>query len=114
MEVADHVEVGADRFDHVAAHDLHVVHVEQEGDVRMAHVADNGGAGVRLIEEVSGVVDEGVQRFEHERYASLGREVSGRLEAVDDALPLHVGGSVRLHVARTRDHHRGAKLPAAS
>jgi len=111
--VTDHIQIGPNGFDYVASHNLHVVDVKEHGHVGMLHLADDSCPLFGRVQEITLMIDEGVEGFEYQGHICLGGQVAGCLEAIDDALPLGILGEVWLDVARAGDHHRSGQLPAA-
>src|SRR5207249_6085762 len=93
MEVGDVVPVGADRADHVAFHDLHVVDVVQQLDARRIDRLHDGDAERRVVSLVIRVVHLAVQQLEAHRHTlRLGQRLDlvQAGHAVDDSLVFDV------------------------
>jgi hypothetical protein len=83
LEIADVGVVLADVIDDVAFRDLLVIDVEEQLDVGMVDVGDDLGAVVGHDDEVAGVVDADVERFEHDDHLRLFDEIAGALQSFD-------------------------------
>src|SRR5690349_16771548 len=76
MEMADPLDVVADRADHIAFHDLHMIDVVQQLYVGRAYALHHGGTERGVVALVAGVVDLAVEQLDADRDAVLRGERS--------------------------------------
>ena len=83
MIVIDMRKVVANRADHIAFHDLHVIHIVQQLESRRPNLLHEFRAPHRVITHVVFVIDLRIQQFHDHRHAKLLGQRCDTLQAGD-------------------------------